>query len=324
MIGTRRDALASAPTLSDVGAYRRHVRIFFSRAFNSSLDTAFYDVGALTPRERNWLAAYTHPEGSVLIVHPASARQRIERFSPSRFVARQQRDAEPLVETVVVAGVGSSAMGTAALARNTADHLGRPVAGIVSGFGVADLWTEALGGWFVFGARNALRDTFARTLDALQFQDHVRDDQFHDEMRRLLASTRTDDDHFLYGSPDSATLFYILAKLGARIRLVLGHSKGSLSIENALEGVLDWCRSSGTPIPARLQVVTLGAVTHFPPEFPDVHQFLGRLDYFGMMNSRPLVGREWVEGAGHSLNTAVPGALSVSAALQAAGVAASG
>ncbi|MFC5462080.1 hypothetical protein [Massilia niabensis] len=40
---------------------------------------------------------------------------------------------------LAVAGVGSSALGTAAFARNVADAFGEPVAGLVSGYGMADL-----------------------------------------------------------------------------------------------------------------------------------------------------------------------------------------
>ena len=50
------------------------------------------------------------------------------------------------IRTLVVAGVGSSALGAAAFARNVADACGTPVAAVVSGYGLADLLTEALGG----------------------------------------------------------------------------------------------------------------------------------------------------------------------------------
>ena len=42
--------------------------------------------------------------------------------------------------------------GTAALARSIADALDADVAGIVTGYGLSDMMSEALGGWFAVGA----------------------------------------------------------------------------------------------------------------------------------------------------------------------------
>jgi hypothetical protein len=297
-------------------AIPRRSTVSLSRAWNTALDTVFYDVKALSRQERAELSAYMKPEGSVLIVHPGESKRRIRTLTPRVFVQSQGKETEDIVDAIAVAGVGSSALGTAALARNIADHLGRPVAGVVSGFGMSDVLTEALGGWFVLGARNALRDTLARLFDEYEMKDHVRDSESHQAMKEHFESMAIDTDRFIYGSPDSATLLYLLSKLGAGIRLVVGHSKGSLSIENALEGWVAACRKSSAPIHWNLCIVTLGAVIRFPSEFQNVHQFLGQLDYFGMMNSRPLVERVWVANAWHSLNSAMLGHLSVREALQ--------
>jgi len=297
-----------APPLWEVSR-RYHVSAW--RAFNSLLDTVFYDVGALSSQERLALSTYLRPEGSILVVYPADAAQEIRWLTPEAFVREQQERTSDAVTTVVVAGVGSSAVGTAALARDVADHLGTPVAGIVSGLGLADVVSEALGGWFVFGARNALREVVARFLDALALKDHVRDPETHRELKADVAPPETPNERFLYGSPDSTTLLYLLDKLGDRLRLVVGHSKGNYSIENALEG---W---AGSPN-AKLQIVTLGAVIWFPPQFADLQQFIGEIDYFGMLNSRIFVQRIGVPGAGHSLNTALPRHVSVRDALEAA------
>jgi len=287
------------------------------RACNSILDTAFYDVGTLTTSEHAGLSAYASPEGSVLIVHPRSAARPIRVLTPAAFVDEQLQETGDPVATVAIAGVGSSALGTAALARNVADWLGAPVAGIVSGFGVADVVAEALGGWFVFGAKNALREMVARFLDASLLKDHVRDPESHDDMKAELRSLDTAQDRFLYGSPDSTTMLYLLLKLGRRLRLLVGHSKGNYSIENALEG---WVSSRPSPAilePFDLRIVTLGAVIWFPPECAKLHQFLGRIDYFGMLNSRIFVQRIAVPGVWHSLNSALPGHMSVADALEA-------
>ena len=300
-------SLDAAPPLWEVSR-RSHVAAW--RVFNSMLDTVFYDVGALSVHERARLAAYARPEGSILIVYPADAAEAIRDLTPAAFVQEQLAGSSDPVTTVVIAGVGSSAIGTAALARDVADCLGTPVAGIVSGFGLADVVSEALAGWFVFGARNALREMVARFLDASLLEDHVRDPETHSDLKAHVAPPDTPDERFLYGSPDSTTLLYLLSKLGGRLRLLLGHSKGNYSIENALEG---W---SGHPN-RHLDIVTLGAVIWFPPEFANLQQFIGDIDYFGMLNSRIFVQRIGVPGAWHSLNTALPGHLSVRAALDA-------
>ena len=183
---------------------------------------------------------------------------------------------------------------------------------------MSDLLSEALGGWFVLGARNTLRDIFARLFDLRELNDYVRDERSHIEMKDHFESAAIDADRFVFGSPDSATLLYLLSKLGSGIKLVVGHSKGNLSIENALGGLLSACHKTGASVASDLCIVTLGAVTRFPPEFSNVHQFIGSNDFFGMMNSRPLVPREWMPHDWHSLNTALPGHLPVHAALRAA------
>jgi len=293
---------------------RRH-SVAAWRAFNSLLDVVFYDVGALSPQECVALATHLRPEGGVLVVYPRAAAQPIRALTPAAFADEQLQTTSDRVDTVVVAGVGSSAIGTAALARNVADYLGRPVAGIVSGYGLADVVAEAFSGWFVFGARNVLREVVARLLDAYELKDHVRDPESHSDMKAHLTSVAPEQDHFLYGSPDSTTLLYLLLKLGGNLRLLVGHSKGNYGIENALEGLA----SSWQPARGRLDldIVTLGAVVWFPPEFANLHQFIGRIDYFGMLNSRMFVQRITVPGAWHSLNSALPGYLSVESALRA-------
>jgi hypothetical protein len=132
---------------------------------------------------------------------PGSAGQEIRALTPEAFVREQQERTSDTVATVVVAGVGSSAVGTAALARGVADYLGTPVAGIVSGLGLADVVSEALGGWVVFGARNALREVVARFLDAFALKDHVRDPETHRELKADVAPPETPNERFLYGEP---------------------------------------------------------------------------------------------------------------------------
>ena len=290
------------------------------RALNTSVDNVFYDVTALSEAERAGLSAYVAPESSIVVVHPQLENVPIEVLRPVDFVRRQLAREGPHIDTVVVAGVGSSAVGTAALARNVADHMGHAVAGVVSGFGMADIVAEALGGWFVLGAANVVRDAVARTLDACQVEDHVRDQSSHEHIKACVQALGLDKNEFIYGSPDATVLLYLLCTLGERLRTVVGHSKGNYSIDNALRGWVTACRRTGKALNTDLCIVTLGAVIRLPAEFANVHQFIGTVDYFGMMNSRPGLECCLVPGKWHSLNTRFRSELSVHDALIGAAV----
>jgi hypothetical protein len=290
------------------------------RALNTSVDNVFYDVTALSDPERERLSAYVAPESSIVTVHPRAENAAIEVLRPVDFVQQQLARSRPHIDTIVVAGVGSSAVGTAALARNVADHTGQAVAGVVSGFGVADIVAEAMGGWFVLGAANIVRDAIARTLDACQIKDHVRDQSSHEHIKACVQALGLTKNEFIYGSPDSTVLLYLLCTLGERIRTLVGHSKGNYSIDNALRGWVTASQRTGKPLHTDLCIVTLGAVIRLPAEFSNVHQFIGTSDYFGMMNSRPFLDCCLVPGKWHSLNTRFRSELSVHDALTGAAI----
>lgn len=290
------------------------------RALNTSLDYLFYDVGALTPEEKSELRDHAEPEGSILIVHPKSAVRAITTLTPLEFITAQKKNNAELINAIAVPGVGSSALGAAALARNVADSINRPVAAIVAGFGLADMVSEALGGWFVLGAKNTFRDCFAKIFDTFDMKDHVWDNASYESLVQEEETADFAKDNFVYGSPDSTALLLTLFHLRTQIKILVGHSKGNYAIENALEGLISMCRSKDQVIPADLHVVTLGAVIRFPEEFVRVTQFIGGIDCFGMMNSRPQLHPRWIYGAWHSLNSHLPGHVSVGDALKLAGV----
>lgn len=314
--GSRSTAVPSRAAMvrpePEAGAARREA-LRLARRIDTVLDGVFYDVGSLSQDEVARLTDDPVDEGLIVVVPPAATRGALLTFSPADFVAAQLE--RSTVDAVVVAGVGSSALGTAALARNVADVIGRPVAGIVSGQGMADVLAEAWGGWYVFGARNALRDGIARFFDAVAWKDHVRDAQTHADVTAALADASLARDRFIFGSPDSTALLYLLLRLGHRIRLLVGHSKGNYSIENALEGWLSARGQRAELSPAALCVVTLGAVIRFPDAFENVHQFIGEVDLLGLANSRISLEAERMPGRWHSLNRALPGAMSVRDAL---------
>jgi hypothetical protein len=309
------------PPIQQNWPYSRLPFIATWRTFNSSLDCVFYNVGALSDQERMELSSHVSPLGEIVIVHPRRANKGLEHFTSLEFVDKQRVAPQDTISTLVVAGVGSSALGTACLARDVADYLGKPVAGIVSGLGVADVMAEALGGWFIFGAANALRDGLARTLQSAGFEDHVRHQRSHEAIKKHFEQQGLDPEWFIYGNPASTTLLFALSMLGTKIKLLVGHSKGNYCIENALEGLRQISARAGRmPFPAHLQIVTLGAVIWFDAHISRLHQFLGQFDALGMLNSRPDLDFVMVPGAWHSLNGMLPGHLAVAKALKLAGI----
>ena len=112
---------------------------------NQLIDAAFYDVDALTDDEKSTLSPFRDREGSIVVVPPRESGRAVRQYQNAlQFLIAE----ETAVSILAVAGVGSSVLGTAALARNVADHYEMDVAGVVSGYGTTDVAAEALGGWF--------------------------------------------------------------------------------------------------------------------------------------------------------------------------------
>lgn len=285
------------------------------RGRNSALDALFYDIGCLSVRERGLLSADTNPEGSILLIMPSGDTSSADGLGVERFrtVAGFLAQAASRTSAVVLAGVGSSALGTAALARNVADTIGAPVAGIVSGHGVADLAGEALGGWFGFGAANRVRQQVDRTLDRFAPFLSALDETPGRGAAATAASTLSGH---VEGAPDSEALVGLLTDTGFSPRLLVGHSKGCLSIANALFGLSEADPDRFNVVAASLAVATFGAVVHLPSGITHVGQFIGEVDWFGGMNSRRNVRHEVIPGAWHHLNTMLPAHLPVRGALE--------
>ncbi|MBF0286053.1 MAG: hypothetical protein HQL51_16510 [Magnetococcales bacterium] len=283
----------------------------YYRSLNTMMDYVFYDCGALTERERHQLTHSTTSEGAILEVYPRRADERIVRHGRKEILHRLRRgEGKSLPRSVVVAGVGSSDLGAAALARNVADHLDAPVMAVVSGYGMADLVTEGLGGWFVLGAANRARDAVARSLQPMQAAASLVEPLLEHSLEK-----------FIVGSPDSTTLLEMMLAAPDHLTLMVGHSKGNFSIENALEGVARLHHAHKTPLP-RLTIVTLGAMIHFPPDFPEAHQVMGAMDSFGWINSTKVPQLQPIPywGATHSLNPAWFASMRVAKALELAGI----
>lgn len=313
------------PTLPSPGLRSLSPLLFGFGWRNSELDRLFYDVGALTFEERVHVAGRGIGEGGVIVVPPRKSAIPIREFdSPRAFLddLESESRADEVVDSYVIAGIGSSALGCAALARNVADHVGRSVAGIVSAFDIADVVTEALGGWFDLGRAEQLRDQLGEGLPALGLESELAVRGDVDDV--LVGTEHATSSHggaeqqqtYTPGNPDARALLWLLCDARAEVNLLVGHSKGNLAIANALSGHSNLRECSPGLRARRPRVVTIGAAVPMPMEFDDVHQFVGELDWFGRMNSRRGVTYRSIDGAWHHLNTQLPLHLSVEAVLQ--------
>lgn len=251
---------------------------------NAILDSVFYDVRCVMEAEKPSLAFWRAKEGALLIV-PPSGGDALEVFAEKEsFFDQGGGD----VKALAVAGVGSSGLGAAAFARNVADALGGPVAAVVSGYGLSDVLTEAMGGFFLFGALNSIR----HRLEGLDRPGKV--------------YTQGEASGLLRTSKDTATLIDLLADARFETPLLVGHSKGNLVISEALYALE--ARQALTPVAERCRIVTISAKIGMPSAFRGkVIDVMGQWDGFGALNSRPDIPADMiVPGAWHSTNPEFP------------------
>jgi hypothetical protein len=242
------------------------------RRRNAVLDALFYDVGKVTDEEARRISPWLAKEGAILIVPPTGEGplelcQTIEEFA--------DKDGHS-IRALAVAGVGSSALGSAAFARNVADAFHRPVAAVVSGYGLADVVTEAAGGWFWFGTLNRFR----HELEPL------------DDLSRRWQTSRVLDGIDLSGMPlrtlslDTKAVYALLSNDRFKFSLLTGHSKGNLVISEALFE-LDRGATPGRHQPSPdTWLVTVSAVIAMPSRYKRIVDVIGDIDWFGALNSR--------------------------------------
>ncbi len=258
---------------------------------NAALDALFYDVGIVGADETPNLAFWLAREGAIIVV-PPSDRGKLRVFLTLRDFFRDGGS----VAALAVAGVGSSALGAAAFARNVADALDKPVAAVVSGYGLADVLTEAVGGFFWFGGLNSLRHLF-EPLDAVS-------KMFSESERSLeLAEgafwTRT--------SKDTETVVALLKDERFTAQLLVGHSKGNLVISEALYAIAAEDEDQARSLANRCRIITISAKIGMPRLFHDVIDVIGEWDWFGALNSRPDLPADYVvPRAWHSTNPDFP------------------
>lgn len=274
---------------------------------NEIFDFLFYDTGALSAEEKQNLSPLENHEGSVIVVSPEGANKEILEFaSAAEFLETAPRS----VKALVVAGVGSSVIGTASLARNVANTYNIAVAGIVSGYGAADLITEALGGWFFYGAADKYRLKMRETMD--DFGAMFNMNPFFPTAKKSAVAT----DEGASANTDVGALMEILASKTIDLSLIVGHSKGNLLMDYALEKFAKDFPEKKHKYFDDLHIVSLGAVTDFPPQFTNVYQFLGGIDWFGGLNSRLALNHTKVPSAWHHLNTKLPYHISIESLLK--------
>jgi hypothetical protein len=282
------------------------------RTFNTALDKAFYDVeafecaadtqdtGAGYPDNSTRadltgvdLSADTNPEGSLLVVN-AAARPYVQQFRTIEDFRRSTDGEVGEVRIASIAGVGSSALGSAALAWDVSTAFNAPVLAIVAGYGLADALLQGLGGWFGYGVHDAINTK------AMLQQILVATSPATASVGRSLSAPIEPKvggaPVFERGSGSADVLHALLREF--RFSCLVGHSKGALTIGNALGSL----PSNAT---ADLRVITLGCPIAPAVEGVRYAQFLGAFDTLGMLNSWWHSPTEWIESI-HSTNSIVP------------------
>ena len=275
-----------------------HLAFLPFKTRNAIADILFYNVAALSREEIGDLVdlPLRDREGTIIVVSPSGSDKPIRHYWNVWQMIAVERET---IAGAALAGCGSSALGTAALCRDVADGIGGDVAGIVTGYGLTDLVSEGIGGWFFFGGI----DRFKHGLD-------LAIDRWTNGRLPSRAGTQAFDRPAvsLPLSDVGAVMDLLHAASGylPNLRWLVGHSKGNSIIDFALERYVRELRGAASPLFDDLTVVTLSAVVALPEEFRRVHQVIGSIDGFGRLNSRLDLEHKTVGNAWHHLNRALP------------------
>lgn len=271
------------------------------RQRNLLLDAIFYDVKVIRPEEAALLAPCRAGEGTILIVPPSNG----ETLTVCADLEAYFAGGGGAISTLTVAGVGSSAIGTAAFARNVADAVGRPVAAVVSGYGLADLADEAVGGfrWF-YGLANLpdLRDKIDHSLDWVRAMETEAFPASADDRPRV---------------DDTDVVLAILMDDRATIDLIVAHSKGNLVVSDALHALQRTDRARSDRLGAHVHVVSVSSRIKMPRSCRQVTDVVGQWDRIGDFAMRREAPADVVvPDAWHHTNTDLYGHLPVTKVLQ--------
>jgi hypothetical protein len=286
------------------------------RLFNTALDFIFYDVptlrAGLAEKDAEVVAgdnkpsrivdfdALADPEGSMLIIDATTAPYVHKYKNVAAFLDSSSQETKN-VDIVTITGVGSSALGSAALAWDVSVGLQKPVLALVPGYGVADVLLQSLGGWFAFGLHDYLGSK-----SMIQTGLAAAAPQVARIGRELAASAPSEPTVrgapvFRCGSGSSDVLHALLMNREQPFRLLVGHSKGALQISNAIRSVPEE-RLNG------IRVVTLGCPIGEDFEGVEYHQYLGLFDALGQLNAWGHRPKHWPP-TWHSTNPVLPPAM---------------
>jgi hypothetical protein len=291
------------------------------RLFNTAVDSIFYDVPTLrsdlserdaAKREQGEkrpsriidFGALADPEGSLLLINAQSAPY-VHQFHDVEAFLNSPHPETRDVAIATITGVGSSALGSAALAWDISKALKQPVLAIVPGYGVADMVLQGLGGWFGFG----LHDFLAAKSVTQNAIANVAPDTA--TIGRKLSGSVPDAKTlhgapvFRYGSGSSDVLHALMKDRLSPFKILVGHSKGALQIGNALRS-LDSDRTHG------VHVVTLGCPIAEDAPGAVYHQYLGLFDALGQLNMWGHLPEQWTR-TWHSTNPCLPPAMKAGA-----------
>lgn len=269
---------------------------------NSSLDAMFYDIKTLTADEAFYISDSLAAEGMLMIVPPTGQGMLTLCDSVDEYLLRGGRD----VHVMAVAGLGGSAAGAAAFARNVADAVNAPVAAVVSGYGLGDILSEAMGGNFFFGPLGFLRHNFE------MIDDLVGRPQLGDYKRRSK-----DPKTPRPVSLDTDTVEALLMHKDLRFNLVTGHSRGNLIIAEALYSLEAEAPKHLEAIAGDLQLISFATRIAVPAAVAPALSIMGELDWYGELNATaPAANTIRVARSGHSTNTDMPGSLKITSLLR--------
>lgn len=269
------------------------------RRRNTAMDSLFYDVKLISAEEAFYISSCLSAEGAILLVPPSGGPPLSLFDTLDDFI----HSGGTRVDTLAVAGIGSSALGAAAFGRNIADATGKPVAVVVSGYGLADAVTEALGGYSLFGHLHSVRHAFEQ-LDELFGRP------------QFGVATKLTSESLCQRSLDTQTVRAMLCHPRLSFRLLIGHSKGNLVIAEALADLAQIDPDRTNELAETVKIVTFSARPSLPEPFSDVVGVMGEWDWFGEINSRqPGVKHALVPKAMHHTNTELPNHLPVTSVL---------
>ncbi len=272
------------------------------RLRNTGLDAIFYDVKSLTAEETFYISDSIASEGLIMIVPPSGGAMLTICDSVAEYKLRGGRD----VHALAVAGIGGSAIGAAAFARNVADAIGEPVAAVVSGYGLGDIINETIGGSFFFGWLGHMRNDL-EVIDDVVGRPHL---GAYEDRHKLALKPHP-------SALDTDTVETLLADPALSFHLLAGHSRGNRVLSEALYAIREEEPDRLRKMASGLRIVTFGGRITMPPDCRDVIDVIGELDWFGEINSRPQIASDIrVPLTGHSTNTDFAGALQVTKVLK--------